>query len=108
MVESLDVISVGFGFVLSQLFGFNHFGIGLPDIGKAMSDFVGVRNRLPEFFAGSFTTTANHKSHNLARSPAQSQPNPALVLAAFHETPDLIKFQDIALLIGDKGLLKVW
>lgn len=84
------MVGVGFGGILAELLGVKDFGIGVPDIRKAMSRFVGVRNGFPEFFAGSFAATANGKSHDLTCSPAQSQPNPSLVLASFDETPYLI------------------
>ena len=66
-IESLHMVGIGFRLILSELLDLDDFSIRLPDIGKAVSGFVGIRNRLPEFLAGWFPATANHKSHDLTR-----------------------------------------
>ena len=38
-VESLDMVGVGLGLILSQLLSLNDIGIRVPDISKAMSHF---------------------------------------------------------------------
>ena len=75
---------------MCELLLFNDAGISFPDVGEAVCLFVRVRNSLPELHAGSSPATADNKSHNLAGAPAERQPNPTLVLAAQHETPELI------------------
>lgn len=95
-VKAFDMVGVGFGGTLSELFFGNDLRIRLPDVGEAVRRFVRSGNRLPQLATCGFAATAHHKSYDLARAAAERDPDPALVFATPHKAPDLIQLQHIA------------
>lgn len=91
-VETLNMVCLGFGLALGELMRPYHFGLSLPDVGKAVRVLVICWNGLLQLVAGVFAAISNDKRHNLPCASAQGQPNPALILAPFDKTPNLIQF----------------
>ncbi len=97
-VETFHMIGARFGVALRELVGGNDIRIRLPDVSKTMRLFVGVGNGFPHEKTGLLAPIANGKRHHLPGAPTQGQPNPAFVLASFHEAPNLVQLQFITLL----------
>ena len=69
-IEAFNVIGRPVDWALLQRLGRNNAGISLPDVGKAVSGFVGLRNPAPEDTAGFHSSASQSKGYNLSGATA--------------------------------------
>jgi len=105
-VESLDVVGLASHGALGELFRGHHLSVGTPDVAEAVGSLVSRGQAVPQQAARLDAMTTQSKSHDLARAPTKSQPQPHLVLSLSHKRPHLIQLQHLAFFNGKQRLLQ--
>ena len=73
----------------------DHLGVGVPEVREAQQAPVRRRHAPPQPLAGLGPPVAHGEGDDLARPPAQGEPDPALVPAAVDERPQLVQLQHV-------------
>jgi hypothetical protein len=73
-----------------------------PEVSLDSTATVSRRNSLPQTTAGHGTPVPNHKGNTLAGAAARRRPQPGFIRLAIDESPQLVRFQDITLSLGQQ------
>ena len=88
VVPPLDVTRLPIALAGGLVLGLReHLGVGLLEVGEAQQAPVARRHAPPQPLAGLGPPVAHGERHDLARPPAQGQPDPPLVPAPADEGP---------------------
>ena len=80
--------------------------VGQPEITARGAAAVILRHLLAQAERTVLAAISNGVGHDLAGSPAERHPQPALLRLALHEAPEFIQLQHVAVLAGQERVLE--